>query len=454
LVAPLLLAAPFSATSARTGLEQLSMTENTKSNPPQRRDAYAALRVRDYRLFLIGHVTSALGVQMQTVAVGWQLYERTGSAFALGMVGLVQFLPMLSLALPAGHSADRFDRRRVLMLASVLAALSSLGLTIVSLNDGSTTLIYLCLLMSGVARAYQGPARASMVPLLVPRELFPNAVSWGVSGFELASLTGPALGGLLIALFHGATIVYLAGCATSLFYVFMVGSMTRRSYRAHPPDGSADGAPAEGLTLDSLAAGFRYVAKTKLLLAAMTLDLFAVLFGGAVALLPIYAKDILRVGPTGLGWLQAAPSIGAVLMAVTSTHLPPLRKAGKTLLWSVVGFGAATIIFGLSTSFWLSFFMLFLTGAFDNVSVVVRQTLVQILTPDQMRGRVSAVNGMFINASNEMGRFESGALAALTGPVFSVVTGGIGTIVVVAGVSVIWPELREFGRLDMESKQV
>jgi MFS family permease len=337
------------------------------------------------------------------------------------------------------------------MLASVLATLSSLGLTIVSLNNGSTTLIYFCLLMSGVARAYQGPARSSLVPLLVPRELFPNAVSWGVSGFELASLTGPALGGFLIAIFHGATIVYFVGCATSLFYVVMVGSMSKRSYHATGSLTSERASP-ERLTLDSLAAGFRYVAKTKLILAAMTLDLFAVLFGGAVALLPIYAKDILNVGPTGLGWLQAAPSVGAVLMALTSTHLPPLKKAGKTLLWSVAGFGAATIVFGLSTSFWLSLFMLFLTGAFDNVSVVVRQTLVQILTPDQMRGRVSSVNGMFINASNEMGRFESGALAALTGPVFSVVAGGIGTIAVVGGVALIWPELRKFGRLDIESK--
>ncbi len=430
------------------------MTKDIAKNEVGRRDAYAALRVRDFRLFLIGHVISVLGVQMQTVAVGWQLYEQTGSALALGMVGLVQFLPMLGLALPAGHAADRFDRRRVLMLASVLGTFSSFGLTGVAIFEGSAKWIYLCLLLSGVARAYQGPARSALVPLLVPRQVFPNAVSWGISGFELASLAGPALGGLFIALFHGTTAVYIVGCATSLFYVGMLGLLSRRSYTAAPIDqDSPEGKPADGgLTLTSLVAGLRYVGQTRLLLAAMTLDLFAVLFGGAVALLPIYAKDILGVGPTGLGWLQAAPSVGAVLMALLSTHLPPLRSAGKTLLWAVAGYGVATIVFGFSRSFWLSLLMLFLTGAFDNISVVVRHTLVQILTPDQMRGRVSAVNGMFINASNELGRFESGTLAALCGPVFSVVAGGIGTLVVVSGAALIWPQLRRFGRLDVDSK--
>ncbi|MEP7270352.1 MAG: MFS transporter [Acidobacteriota bacterium] len=426
------------------------------------RDAYAALRVRDFRLFLIGHVISVLGVQMQTVAVGWELYEKTGSALALGMVGLVQFMPMLGLALPAGHSADRFDRRRILMFASVLAALSSFGLSAVSISEGSTRLIYLCLFLSGVARAFQGPSRSALMPSLVPRQIFPNAVSWAISGFELASLAGPALGGVLIAVFRGATTVYVIGCVTSLFYVLMLASMSKRPYLpASTPAEAPLAAPktdstrsGEGLSLTSLVAGFRYVSQTKLLLAAMTLDLFAVLFGGSIALLPIYAKDILRVGPTGLGWLQAAPSVGAVLMALVSTHLPPLRKAGKVLLCAVAGFGAATLVFGVSRYFWLSLLMLFLTGAFDNISVVVRHTLVQILTPDQMRGRVSAVNGIFINASNELGRFESGTVAAFFGPVFSVVAGGVGTLLVVSASALIWPQLRRFGRLDVDSKAV
>ena len=420
-------------------------------NEGKRRDAYAALRERDFRLFLIGHVTSVLGVQMQTVAVGWQLYEKTGSALALGMVGMVQFLPMLGLALPAGHAADRFDRRRVLMIASLVAALSSIGLMTASTLGGSAKLIYLCLFVSGVARAFQGPARASMMPLLVPRSIFSNAVTWTVSGFELASLAGPALGGAGIAAFQGATPVYLIGAVTSSFYVTMLGLMSKRSYAAtRTRTGSLEA--HDRVSLTSLAAGFKYVWMTKLLLAAMTLDLFAVLLGGAVALLPIYAKDILRVGPSGLGWLQAAPSVGAVTMALAATHLPPMQKAGRTLLWSVAGFGAATIVFGLSRSFWLSFLMLLLTGAFDNISVVVRHTLVQIQTPDEMRGRVSAVNSMFINASNELGRFESGTVAAFFGPVLSVVIGGVGTIIVVAACAWNWPELRRFGRLDSEAR--
>ncbi len=384
---------------------------------------------------------------MQTVAVGWQLYEKTGSAMALGLVGLVQVIPMLGLALPAGHAADRFDRRRVLMGATLLAVISSLGLLFATLYGSGVALIYVCLAASGIARAYQGPARSSLMPSLVPRSSFSNAVTWGVSGFELASMAGPALGGLFIALFKGTWQVYLFAALTSAFYVVMLGSLAKRSFTASP---STD-AVAKELDFRSLVAGFGYVRRTTVLLATMTLDLFAVLLGGAVALLPIFAKDILNVGPVGLGWLQAAPSFGAILMALTTTHLPPMKKAGKTLLWSVAGFGIATIVFGISQSFWLSFMMLFLTGAFDNVSVVVRHTLVQVLTPDEMRGRVSAVNGMFINASNELGRFESGALAALTGPIAAVVLGGVGTLAVVAFSALKWPELRRVGMLDSEA---
>lgn len=433
------------------------MATDLPSDPTTRRDPYAALRVRDFRLFLAGHLTSVLGVQMQTVAVGWQLYEQTSSALALGLVGLIQVIPMLGLALPAGHAADRFDRRRLLMNASLLASLSAVGLLVVTLLGGSPTWIYLCLFTSGVARAVQGPARSSLMPQLVPRPIFPNAVTWGVSGFELSSMAGPALGGALIAIFRSPAAVYSVATATSIFYVSMLALLTRRSYRAQqsePDIGKDTGkdagktAEAGGADLEALAVGFKYVWRTKLLLATMTLDLFAVLLGGAVALLPIYARDILAVGPTGLGWMQAAPSFGAMMMALITTHLPPMRKAGKTLLWAVGGYGAATIVFGVSRSFPLSLLMLFLTGALDNISVVIRHTLVQTLTPDAMRGRVSAVNGMFINASNELGRFESGSVAALIGPVLSVVSGGIGTIVVVIGSAITWPQLRRFGRLD------
>ncbi len=422
------------------------MDSSTKSldepaSAVEKRDAYAALRVRDFRLFLTGHLLSVLGVQMQTTAVGWQLYEQTNSELALGMVGLVQIIPMLGLALPAGHVADRFDRRKALMSATTLAVIAAFGLALATTRaGGNALLLYACLFLSGVARAFQGPARSSLMPQLVPRATFTNAVSWTVSGFELSSMLGPALAGVMIYLLGGTTPVYVFAALGSVCYFAMLATLTKRSYAAE--------SKINGTDLKSLIAGFNYVWRSKLLFAAMSLDMFAVLLGGAVALLPVYAKDVLRVGSVGFGALQAAPSLGAVMMAVIVAHLPPMKKAGRTLLWAVAGFGAATIVFGVSRNFWLSLAMLFLTGAFDNISVVVRHTLATILTPDEMRGRVSAVNGMFISASNELGRFESGLVAALFGPVFSVVSGGVGTLIVVAIVAALAPQLRSFGSLE------
>jgi MFS family permease len=407
----------------------------------EKRDAYAALRVRDFRLFLSGHLLSTLVIQMQTTAVGWRLYEKTNSELALGMVGLVQIIPILGLALPAGQAADRFDRRKILTIATTLAVTASFGLAAVNMwSSASVRLIYACLFLNGLARAFQSPARSSLMPQLVPEQIFSNAVSWYVSGFELSSMAGPALAGSLIYLLGGVTPIFAVAGLGNVIYLVMLANLTRRSYAAESRAGQAN--------LRTVVAGFKYVWNTRLLLGTMSLDLFAVLLGGAVALLPVYAKDILGVGPAGFGALQAAPSLGAITMAMLTTHLPPFRKAGKALLWAVAGFGMATIVFGLSRNFWLSLAMLFLTGAFDNISVVVRQTLVMILTPDEMRGRVSAVNGMFISASNELGRFESGGVAALFGPVFSVVGGGVGTLIVVATVAFSSPQLRRFGRLD------
>ncbi len=406
-------------------------------------DAYSAMRVRDFRFFLAGHLISVLGVQMQTVAVGWELYEKTSSAMALGLVGLIQVIPMLGLALPAGQLADKFDRRKILMSATILASISGFGLAAVSLTGGSAKMIFAFLLLSGIGRAFQGPARSSLMPQLVPLPVFGNAVRWAIGGFELSSMIGPALGGLTIAMMKSASSVYMFSGFASIFYFLMLSLLSKRSYTAEKK------ALTEIKTsLRSLIAGFGYVWKTRILFAAMSLDLFAVLFGGAVALLPVYAKDILAVGPTGLGWLQAAPSLGAVTMALLTTHLPPFKKAGRALLISVVGFGIATIVFGISRNFMLSIVMLFLTGAFDNISVIIRQTLTTLLTPDEMRGRVSAVNGMFINASNELGRFESGSIAFLFGPVVSVVSGGIGTIIVVTLIALLSPQLREYGELE------
>jgi MFS family permease len=415
------------------------------SSEGEKRDAYAALRVRDFRLFLSGHLLSVLGVQMQTTAVGWHLYEKTNSDLALGMVGLVQIVPMLGLALPAGQAADRFDRRKTLMSVTTLAVVAAFGLAAVEMWVGANvTLIYACLFLSGLARAFQGPARSSLMPQLVPPQIFSNAVSWNISGFELSSMVGPALAGGLIYLFGGVAPVYALAGLGSVIYFVMLATLTKRSYAAE--------SRASKIDLRTLVAGFSYVWNTKLLFWAMSLDMFAVLFGGAVALLPVYAKDILGVGPAGFGALRAAPSLGAITMALLTTHLPPLKRAGRALLWSVAGFGLATIVFGFSRNFWLSLAMLFLTGAFDNISVVIRHTLATILTPDEMRGRVSAVNGMFISASNELGSFESGSVAALFSPIFSVVSGGVGALVVVTSVAFSSPQLRRFGRLDSHTQ--
>ncbi len=378
-----------------------------------------------------------MGQQMLSVAIGWELYERTHSALALGLVGLVQVLPVIFLALLAGQVADQLDRRGIVLITQGVLALCSIGLAMISFGQGPVFLIYLCLFVIGTARAFNNPARAALLPQLVPKEIFSNAVTWNSSGFQLAAMLGPALAGLLIAVQKSSTWVYIF-CALSALIFF--GSLFLIK-------GRQAGRSTEPVTFKSLAAGFSFVWQTKIILAALTLDLFAVLLGGATTLLPIFAKDILHVGPDGLGWLRAAPAIGAFIMALTITYLPTMSQAGKTLLWAVGGFGAATIGFGLSQSFWFSLFMLVLIGALDSISVVVRQTLVQLRTPDEMRGRVSAVNGMFISTSNELGGFESGIAASLFGPVLAVVGGGIGTIAVVLAVAIVWPEIRKLKSL-------
>jgi MFS family permease len=404
---------------------------------PTTHDPYAALRITEFRLYMQAAMFLTIGGQMQSVAVGWELYERTRSPMALGLIGLVQIVPVLLLALPAGHAADRYSRKHLLILSQGLMALSAAGLAVLSATRGAVPLIYGCLLLAGIAQAISRPARWSFLPQLVPGELLANAVTWNTSAWQTASVAGPALGGMFIALTRGAREVYLFTLACCAAVAVLVGAIRTRP----APRG------VERVSFRSLLAGFDFVCRTELILAALTLDLFAVLLGGATALLPIFARDILQVGPTGLGWLRAAPSIGAVLMGLTLAHRPPLRRAGPTLLGAVAGFGAATIVFGLSRDFSLSFVMLLLTGALDNISVVVRGTLVQALTPDAMRGRVSAVNSIFIGSSNELGGFESGVTAQLFGPVVSVVAGGIGTILVVLAVALRWPRVRRLGAL-------
>ncbi|HEY8795559.1 MAG TPA: MFS transporter [Gemmatimonadaceae bacterium] len=397
-----------------------------------RRDPYAALRYSDYRYFLAGRLAASMGSQMIDVAIGWELYERTNRALALGYVGLVQVVPIILLALPAGHVADRFDRKRVALMSLLLLIAGSLALAAISFTVAPIPLIYLTLFIIGVALAFHRPAVAALLPQLVPAEKFANAVTWNSVGWQLASVVGPALGGLIIAWRRHAGIVYVIDAALMTVFVICVTQIRgRQVVRAR-----------KAATVQTLLGGVRFVWHTKVILAAITLDLFAVLFGGATTLLPVFAKDILHVGAEGFGWLRAAPSIGAVLVAILLLGRPPMRRAGRSLLIAVAGFGIATIVFGLSRSFPLSLVMLVLAGGLDMISVVVRQTLVQLRTPDEMRGRVSAVNSVFIDTSNELGGFESGASAALFGPVVSVVGGGIVTVLVVSAVAIAWPELR------------
>ena len=405
---------------------------------PVRHDPYVAFRPRAYRPFAIGALLANTSHAMQETAVGWELYERTGSAMPLALTGLVQALPVFLLALPAGHAADRFERRRIAFFMQLVMAATSLGIAFLSHTNGPVAAFYLCLFVGACARSFNFPAQASLLPQLVPIEAFSNAVTWRSSGFQLASVVGPALAGWVIAWHKAATPVYFVNATLMLVFAGCLVLIRKRQTIT---------AAREPMTLHSLLAGVRFVWSTKVILAAITLDMFAVLLGGATVLLPIYAKDILHVGPAGFGWLRAAPGVGALLMAIFIAHAPPPRRAGVTLLCGVAGFGIATIVFGFSHLYWLSLLMLALIGAFDNISVVVRHTLVQVLTPDAMRGRVSAVNSAFITTSNELGAFESGTVAALGGAVFSVVFGGVGTLIVVVLAAIIWPQLRRLGSL-------
>lgn len=406
-------------------------------------DRYAVLRLPNFRRYWTGSLLWILGMQMQSITVAWEVYRRTGSALDVGLVGLVQVIPLLSFILLAGHVADRHNRRYVLMAALSLSCVASLGLAAISYFELPTAGMYVCLFSIGVARAFQQPARSSLLPQLVPRVLFPNAVTWGLGGFQLAQVLGPALAGWMLGMFEHAYLIYMIQAAGAITFIALLSGVKQTTYNEI----------ASSATLKSLGEGVQFVWHNKVILGAMALDMFAVLLGGATALLPIYAKDILQVGPTGLGWMASAPAVGALCMSFALVHRGPMSRAGRTLLVAVAGFGAAIIVFGLSTSLTVSLVALFLTGAFDCISVVVRHTLVQTLTPDRMRGRVSAISGMFISASNELGEFESGTLAYWTSPVFAVVFGGIGTLTVVLTAALTIPELRHYGRLDGEGKE-
>ena len=422
-------------------------------------DPYAVFRLRDFRLYLTGRLVAVLGQQMLTVAVGWELYERTHSPLALGLVGLVEMIAMVCCTLPAGHVADNFNRKRIILAGLLLSSGSSLGLALNSwLHGGKAEVavfqfgVYTCLFITAVGRTFLWPASSAFLTSLVPRELFPRAVTWNSGTFQLSSVAGPALGGLLIALLkkytdHPAAFIYALN-----FLAAMTCFLCMKSVRAHHVV-----ANPEPMSLRSFATGFRLIFAQRLILGMITLDMFAVFLGGATALLPVYAKDILDSGADGLGLLQAALPLGSVACALFLAHRPPMQKAGRALLWCVAIFGLATMAFGMSRWFWPSFALLFICGAVDNVSVVVRHTSVQLLTPDEKRGRVSAVNSLFIGTSNELGGFESGFVAYLfgaalhhsnaAGAMISVVSGGAGTILVVLAVAWFWPEIRRYGKL-------
>lgn len=375
---------------------------------------------------------------MITIAIGWELYDRTGSALVLGGVGLAQVIPLILLSLPAGDIVDRYNRKLIIIMAQIALLLATLGLAALSYTHGPLLLIYGCLIIMGGTQSFSGPTGSVLISQVVAEEAYENASTWRSSIGQLASVLGPATGGFLISLFNGATFVYVISGAAFVVGLLLLCLM-RVPQRA--------GRPIEKKTLGSLGEGLRFLGQTQVMLAAITLDLFAVLLGGATTLLPVFAKSILHVGPVGLGWLQAADSVGAVGMALFLSSRPPFTKAGPTLLCAVIGFGVATIIFGLSHWFWLSLLALCLLGAFDNISVVIRSALVLVRTPDEMRGRVSAVSSLFVGTSNQLGGFELGLAAQLFGPTLAVAGGGVGTILVVILVAMLWPEMRRLRTL-------
>jgi len=396
----------------------------------------ALLGHRAYVYFWCTRLSAQLAAQMLMVALGWQMYDLTGSAWDLGLVGLAQFLPGLLLTLPAGHIADRHHRGRTMLAATLLQAGVALALTLATHHGAMTRALILGVsVMLGVAKAFQMPASQALPALLVPPSLLGQAVALGSSGIQVAIIGGPALGGFLYV--AGADVVYAVG--TGFLLLACVLALGIRY--ATPPS------PREPASWASVFAGIHFLRGQPVMLGAMSLDLFAVLLGGATALLPMYAKDILHTGPWGLGLLRAAPAVGALLVSVWLARRPLERRVGRTLIGTVAVFGLCLLVFGLSTSFWLSLVALMASGGADMVSMVIRQTLVQLGTPDAMRGRVSAVNSIFIGASNQLGEFESGATAALLGPVGSVLLGGVG-VLVVAGLWIRWfPDLWQRDRL-------
>jgi MFS family permease len=402
--------------------------ENTRA------DGRAAFRYPSFVLFQTARFCIVLATEMQSVAVGWQVYEITKRPLDLGLVGLAQFLPGILLFLVSGHVADRHDRRKLIVVCYVGFALCCGLLLLTAVRDvRPVAYIFAVLVLLGVVRSFTGPVSRALLPQLVPEEHFPSAVAWASTIFQGAAILGPALGGLIYAFFRGPSAVYVLAVLMAIAAIICTLQINTQ----------AKPRPREPINLTTVSAGLRYIWREKLILGSISLDLFAVFLGGAVALLPIYAREILLTGPWGLGLLRTAPGIGAAAMALFLAHRPIRRKVGLIMLWCVAGFGFFTILFGLSHSLILSLIALVFVGATDMVSVIVRGVLIQVATPDEMRGRVNAVDMVFIGASNEFGEFESGLTAQWFGTVPAVVIGGIGTLVVTAIWAWRFPELRK-----------
>jgi MFS family permease len=417
-------------------------------------DYRSAFKSRDFRLYQAARLMVILGAEAQSVAVAWQVYALTHSALDLGYTGLALFLPGVFVMLAAGHAADRYDRRKIILLCYTLqacctAVLLWLSMSATALKGGRIWPIYAVLVGIGLGRAFSGPAASAMLPSLVPKEHFVNAVTWGATVYQIANMSGPAVGGILFTLplagvvaeWNGAPVVYAFTLLMLLGFIVLVSMIRAKMVRTDK----------KAFSMKTMLAGLEYVWRAKLLLGSISLDLFAVLLGGATALLPIFATDILHAGPRGLGLLRAMPSVGALVVSLTMVVKPIKRKAGATMLACVGIFGAATVVFGLSKSIWLSAAALVIVGASDMVSVVVRSSLLQLATPPEMRGRVSAVNWLFIGASNEFGEFESGVTAQWWGAVKAVVIGGIASMVVTTSAAGLFPQLRRADALTAES---
>jgi MFS family permease len=412
------------------------MAESTPMPDPGR-SGDSPLRYRDFVIYLTILVTTALAIEMSFVAIGWQVYAIRSNPLDLGLVGLAMFLPLPLLALPGGHLADRFPRRTILAISLVMDIAVALGLLLLTRSGATAVWPFLALAaITGVATAIGSPAGRAMTPSLVPEGLLVRAFAMRSVAFQASAIIGPAIGGLLFAIHP--ELVYSVAAAFST--ASLLGALALRYGRT--------GAGSSTPDLKSVLGGVRLIRRTPVLLGAISLDLFAVLFGGAVALLPVFAKDILDIGPAGLGILRAAPAVGALVCAVVLTRWPVRRRAGRTLLVVVATYGLSIIVFGLSEIAWVSFIALAVGGSADMISVVLRQTILPMVTPDQLRGRVNAVEMVFVSASNELGAFESGVAAALVGAVPAVVIGGVATVVVAAVWWRAFPALRSVDRLD------